>query len=105
MRRGGAGDGSGPAARRLRYWRWQRFVDPFVDRTLRLSPRPERYRVTERDGHAADATYPDQRWDANVDTAASNDADVDVDRASDVGGGAAANFYFHAVGSWRVGLR
>jgi len=63
----------------VRYRRRRHLVDPHLHRTLRHPPRRERDRGTERDGHTVDATDPDQRRDANLDTAANLDAAADVD--------------------------
>jgi hypothetical protein len=76
---GGAGDGSGPLAQRLRCWQREPSDGPTHDRTLRHPPRHERGRVAGHDGHAADATDPDHRREANV------DSDSDVDFVTDVG--------------------
>jgi len=65
-------------AQRLWCRRRERIGDPYLDRTLRHPPRPERDRIAERDGHDADATDPDQCCGANV------DPNPDVGRASDV---------------------
>lgn len=68
----GAGDGSGPGARRLRWRRRGRSDGPFLDRTLRHPPGHERDQGTqdhERAGHdrpADDATTPDQRCGAHL---------------------------------------
>jgi hypothetical protein len=50
----------------LRCRRRERLGDPYLDRTLRHPPCPERDRVAERDDHRTDATAPDNRGHANL---------------------------------------
>jgi hypothetical protein len=55
-------------AQRLRGRRRERIGDPSLDRTLRHRSCPERDRVAEWDGHGADATDPNQHWNADLRT-------------------------------------
>jgi hypothetical protein len=115
---GRAGDGSDLRAQRLRCRQRGRSVGPSLDGTLRQPARHERDRVAAHDGHAADATSPDQRCDANYSTSdvgCSSDVGPSPDDTEDltrndtedltrnVGCGADAIVDLHAAGFWHAG--
>jgi hypothetical protein len=123
---GRAGDGSDLRAQRLRCRQRGRSVGPSLDGTLRQPARHERDRVAAHDRHAADATSPDQRCDANYstldvgcsfDVGCSSDVGPSPDDTEDltrndtedltrnVGCGADAIVDLHAAGFWHAGLR